>query len=173
MTATSGSQLVYFLGRYFWLVCLAVCACNYFVASRRRPRVTPRDPATEEEARFFLRVFTVVSFVPWLVMGLGQTVGGVPSIWHYFRPQDLNPYVLAFIASIFLISVAFAYWVFVLGGAKKVVELQLSQVMGLHGYGELTEGQVKFLAAAGPPFVALWVLLAVSMNTPIPKWIPR
>jgi hypothetical protein len=102
-------------------------------------------------------------------MGFGQTVGGVPNVSHYFRPHDLNPYVLAFVGSIFLISVSFAYWVFFLGGAKKAMQFRLLEAVGLRGNVELTEGRVKLFAALGPPFVILWVLLAVWMNVPIPR----
>jgi hypothetical protein len=30
--------------------------------------------------------------IPWIVMGIGLMVGGVPSMFHFFRPRDGNPY---------------------------------------------------------------------------------
>jgi hypothetical protein len=101
-------------------------------------------------------------------MGFGQVLGGVPSVWYYFRPQDGNPYVLAFVGTILLLSIAFAYWVLVADGARKVIEFQLADLMGWRGI-KLTEGRVKLFAAAGPFFVLLWVYLAASMDAPIPK----
>jgi hypothetical protein len=40
------------------------------------------------------------------------------------RPQDRNLYVLAWFASIFILALYVAYWVFLRDGAKKVVLLQ-------------------------------------------------
>jgi len=55
-------------------------------------------------------------------MGIGCLSGGAPSIFHFFRPRDGNPFVLAFFASIFLIWVLGTYWLFVRGGAEMLIK---------------------------------------------------
>jgi hypothetical protein len=157
-----------FIGRHFWLVCFGACGYNYFAARRLRGAAASNRPVNEE-AQALRRTFALVSILPWLVMGFGQTVGGVPNVWHYFRPQDGNPYVVAFPLSIFLILLCFACWVLVFGGAKKVVELALLDVVGWRVPFALTEGRLKLIAALGPPFVILWVLLLAAMNVPLPR----
>lgn len=54
-------------------------------------------------------------------MGLGCLIGGVPSVDHFFRPRDGNPFVLAFFASVFLVWGLGTHWLFARGGAEMVV----------------------------------------------------
>jgi heme A synthase len=49
-----------------------------------------------------LRLYFLWFNIPWLVMGAGCTVGRVPGIFSYLRPRDLDPWVLAFYATLVL-----------------------------------------------------------------------
>ena len=50
-------------------------------------------------------------------MGIGCTVGGVPTVFHYFQPRDGNPFVLAWWAVFFALYIIGAYWIFFSNGA--------------------------------------------------------
>ena len=165
------------LGRYFWLVCLAITAANYVKGIRSLSTKTPTDPRASAEAIALRRWIAVGSALPWAVMGWAILMGGVPNIWYFFRPQDRNPYVLAWFATLFGLALYFAYWVFFCGGAEKVVRLQPVEVRWhrttlrgtTRGTFAITEGRVKLFAAIGPLWFALWIVLASSMNVPLPK----
>ncbi|MGD9366823.1 MAG: hypothetical protein PVH87_14070 [Desulfobacteraceae bacterium] len=60
--------------------------------------------------------------IPWIVMGFGCTVGGVPSVWHYFRPSDGNPFVLAWFGSVFFLWIAGTIWLFFQNGAETLAK---------------------------------------------------
>jgi hypothetical protein len=92
------------LGRYFWLVCLSISAYQYVVGMRSLASRDSTDPRASTEAIALRRWFLVVSDLPWVVMGWAILIGGVPNIWYFFRPQDQNPYVLTWFATLFLIS---------------------------------------------------------------------
>jgi len=110
-------------------------------------------------------------------MGWAILMGGVPNIWYFFRPQDRNPYVLVWFATLFILALGFAFWVFLLEGAEKVVVLQPFEFKwywtGFRGTKsgtvELTVGRVKFFAAIGPIWIAAWIWLVSSMDAPLPK----
>jgi hypothetical protein len=135
------------------------------------------DPSTSSAAIALRRWLTLGSALPWAVMGWGILIGGVPNIWYYFRPQDRNPYVLTWFATIFAIAAYFAFWVFFLEGAQKVVVLQPVEVKwhrtGFRGttFGtvELTVGRVKLFAALGPIWIAAFAYLMSVMNVVLPK----
>jgi hypothetical protein len=173
----SSSNLFNILGRYFWLVCLSISAYQYVVGMRALASRDPTDPRASAEAIALRRWFLVVSDLPWVVMGWAILIGGVPNIWYFFRPQDQNPYVLTWFATLFLISVAFAFWVFFRGGAEKVVRLQPFEIKWSRasfsgtkqGTVELTLSRVKFFAAIAPIWVAAWTLLVWSIDAPVPK----
>jgi hypothetical protein len=135
------------------------------------------DPRASAEAVALRRWLAVGSALPWVVMGWAILIGGVPNLWYFFRPQDRNPYVLAWFASIFAIAAYFGFWVFVLGGAEKVVVLQPVELKwyrrGFRGSSqgtvELAVGRVKLFAAIGPIWMAFCTYIMSVMDTPLPK----
>ena len=170
-------DLFHFLGRYFWLLRLGFTGFQYFVGLRSLSSKDPADPRTSAEAIALRRWFTVFSELPWLVMGVGIVVGGVPNIWYYFRPQDRNPFVLAWFVSVFLLAFYFAYWVFFRGGAQKIGLLQPFELNWYRtsfrgttrGTIALTEGRVKLFAAIGPLWIAAWTYFVSLSDVALPK----
>ncbi len=156
----------HFISRYFWAISLAFSCFNYLAATRRLNATA--DAERIRLGQHYLRWFAISGTVPWLVMGVGQIVGATPTVWYYFRPQDRNPFVIAWLASLFLLSVFFAIWVFAADGARKTRELELLSAIGMRSRKPMSEFFIKLFAAIGPAFVLLWALLVVSMNAQIP-----
>ena len=156
------------IARYFWLLCLVMSGFNYFAGERAAAKAGPASPRASDEARLPRSRFAVVAALPWVVMGTGMVIGGVPNVWHYFRPQDRNPYVLAWFGSVFFVVVAFAWWVFFRDGAAKAVAYQLFETLSPRSRMMQTSGRVKFFAALGPVWIASWTAMIVWMNAPVP-----
>ncbi len=154
------------ISEYFWLVALGSAAFNYWKAARDTSKIAV--PGKASEARTYLRNFALASALPWVIMGAGQVTGATPTVWHYFRPQDGNVFVLGWLASVFVLSCLFAWWVFLAGGAKKVVEFNLVAVLGQQGANPLSEKMIRFLAALGVLMIPIWVYMAVAINAPVP-----
>jgi hypothetical protein len=165
------------VGRYFWVLCLGITAYRYVIGMRSLASRDPSDPRASAGAIVLRRWFAVAAALPWVVMGWGILGGGVPNIWYFFRPQDRNFYVLAWFATIFAIAFYFAFWVFFLEGAEKMVILQPVEIKwqrtGLRGTTagvvELTTTRVKLFAATAPIWIAAWIWLVSSIDTPLPK----
>ncbi|MCB5184562.1 hypothetical protein LG201_05030 [Methylobacillus gramineus] len=158
------------IGRYFWAICLVFSLFNYLTARRRLNSTITARTEQAAIAKSYHQWFPIAGAIPWLVMGFGQIIGHTPSIWYYFRPQDFNPYVIAWLASVFLLSILFAVWVFAADGARKTREFELLSAIGIgmRSKKPIPEALIKLLAALGPVFLLLWVYLAVSMNAPTP-----
>lgn len=152
-------------GHFFWAICLATQALQYLFASRRLARAHAGQPGKAHAAAVYLRRGAIGMAVPWLIMGCGELGGGSSGVWAYFRPQDGNPFVLAWLASLMALSLIFCLWVFLADGARKIVELKLS----LNGRPQTSPGKIRFFAAAGPFWILLWILLVVRMGVPLPK----
>lgn len=157
------------LSRYFWLVALGFSAFNYVRARRDffKSESPQRESAAEHER--YLKRFAVGSALPWVVMGIGQVTGATPTVWHYFRPQDGNPFVLAWLGVCFVTSCAYAWWVLAAGGAQKVRDLNLMAALGQRRSKPSSLFAIKALAAMGPLFFPVWVYLAVTQNVPLPR----
>jgi hypothetical protein len=156
------------LSAYFWVVALALSAFNCWKAGQSSAMST-LAPDKVFAARAYLRKFAIASAIPWVIMGVGQLTGLTPTVWHYFRPQDGNVFVLAWLAAIFTLSGVFAWWVWLADGAKKVVELNLLAALGQRGAKPPSERVAKLFAALGVVIVPIWVYGAISMNAPIPR----
>lgn len=155
------------INEYFWVIALGFALFNFWKADRDTTGAVGPDKA--RQARSYLRNFALASALPWVIMGAGQITGATPTVWHYFRPQDGNVFVLVWLATVFALSCAFACWVFLASGAKKVVEFNLMAVLGQHGDKPPSENMIKFFAALGVLIFPVWVYLAVSMNAPLPQ----
>ncbi len=83
-------------------------------------------------------------------------------------PQDGNPFVVLWFAAMFLLSAGFAWWIIFAGGASRVGELHLMELMGHYGRKRYSERSIKLLALAGVLSIPLWVYLAILTNTPLP-----
>ncbi len=88
----------FIIGRWSWVMCIAVVfasAAIFRVQARKRIQ---QDPELAEGYRKITMGFLAWANIPWIVMGAGCFLGGVPSVFHFFRPRDGDPFVLAFFA---------------------------------------------------------------------------
>jgi hypothetical protein len=106
------------VSRYFWFIAIVVTGINVLVFMLRAKRYIKENPQLKEGYVALFRGYLLWLNIPWVVMGIGCTIGGVPSVWHYFRPRDGNPYVLAWFGSVFLLWVLGTFWLFDRGGAE-------------------------------------------------------
>src|SRR5262249_32571488 len=107
--------------RHAWLVFIAVTIVNALIFRARSRRPISRDPSLQEGYRKLFWGLLIWGNLPWVIMGLGCLVGGVPTTFHYLRPPDGNPFILAFFASSFLIGILGTYWLFVRGDAETII----------------------------------------------------
>ena len=104
--------------KWLWVVFI-VFTLGYagvaWVASRRHIR---KDPELAAGYRTIIRGIVAWGNLPWFIMGIGLTVGGVPTMFHFFRPRDGNLFVLTFLGSVILLWLLILYWVFLRDGAE-------------------------------------------------------
>ena len=110
------------MSRYFWAIAIFVTCVNVVSLKRRSRRHIEANPELAKGYATLIRGHLVWMNIPWVVMGLGCTIGGIPAVWYFFRPRDGNPYVLAWFASVFLLWILGTYWLFFKGGAETLVK---------------------------------------------------
>ena len=108
--------------KHFWVAFILVTVANAAMWWYRGRPYRERDPSLTEGYRSLVRGFLFWGNVPWLVMGLGILVGDVPTIFHYFNPRSLDPFVLGWFGSIFFLWVLGTHWIFLRGGAERLVD---------------------------------------------------
>lgn len=106
-------------GKHFWLVGFALHLLLVGAAGLRASISVQQDPKIALGCNSLLQRRLILGSVPWAVMALG-TIGGVPSVWAYFRPHDGNPYVIAWYASTAFLWILSAHWMMAKNGAEFV-----------------------------------------------------
>ncbi len=108
--------------KWFWLVIIAATCLIAGIFRFKSQRHIRDNPELADGYAKIFRGIVIWGNIPWIVMGLGIIVGGVPSVRNYFRPRDGNPFVLAHFVSVFLIWTLGTYWLFFRGGAEMLVK---------------------------------------------------
>ena len=153
------------IGRYAWVLCIGATVYNFRAMGSPNDISEAKEGVVDEAKLKIIRSRVVAAMIfPWAVMGFSQVFGGVPDVWSFFRARDLNPYVWSWYTSVFLLTCAFAYWVFFRDGVRYAMAMNLIQVEGFRG--QLSEKWVKVIAAMGPPFSVAWVSLLWVMDVP-------
>lgn len=140
-----------FLETSFWLLMIMLS----FPRSPREIRDLAREhPEFGLEHSYLRRSMFWWRSLPWFFMGAGILSGATPGLRDYLRPQDLNPFVLAFLGSLVVTRVVASYWVFH-GGAEKLARHRLVAVFYLNGGNALSADQIKALLVGGACMVVI------------------
>jgi hypothetical protein len=151
------------LTKWFWAVSIIVTLLNTAIFRSRASRQIQANPKLQEGYRTLIKGLVFWGNLPWVIMGVGCVFGGVPSVFHFFRPRDGNPFVLAFFASVFLEWILGTYWLVYRGGAQMLVTHP-----GLFNLDLKTPRMVVlfwFLSLAGGIFA---VIMMFSREIPLP-----
>jgi len=117
-----GKTVFFVLSKYFWVLGIFITSVPVFSARKAAKDYVRENPDLAPGYRRLFLGYLILLNLPWLVMGIGCTFGGVPSVWHFFKPRDGNPYVLAWFASLFVMMIAITYWIFFRGGAEMLIK---------------------------------------------------
>jgi len=104
--------------RFFWLIAIVVTGINFLIFKKRSQKHILENPELAKGYASLFRGYLFWLNIPWVIMGLGCTIGGIPSVWHFFRPRDGNPYVLAWFGCVFALWIIGTFWLFFRKGAE-------------------------------------------------------
>ena len=107
---------------YFWIILIGVTAANAAAWWRyARPHIA-RKPELRQGYKRLILNFVFWGSIPWLVMGLGLSVGSAASIYDYLKPREANLWVLGWYATWVGIWVRCLWWLFRQGGAQTLAD---------------------------------------------------
>jgi hypothetical protein len=152
-----------FKSPHLWLFFVFSWCANAVIFHVRARQDIKEHPELAEGYTALIRGWLFWGSLPWLVMAFGLETGRVPTIWHYFRPRDGNPYVLALFGCVVALWLLGFFWIFLRDGA----EMLARHARILRGV-LLSPAQVKlmFLLCVGGGIAAL-IFLWVA-DAPLP-----
>jgi hypothetical protein len=107
--------------RHVWLVFVAVVLANAMILSRRARSQNEAHPELANGYRRLIRGFVFWMSLPFLVMGFGCEIGGVPTVMHFFFPAVFGPFVWAFWVVFYVELLLLGYWAVFRNGAETLV----------------------------------------------------
>jgi hypothetical protein len=107
------------ISRYAWILFILVTIANGLIWWKRSKPFVLARPELQAGYRRLVRGWILWGSIPWVVMGIGCTVGGIPNCFQFFRPRDGNYFVLAWWSSILLLIILGTFWMFT-GGAEAI-----------------------------------------------------
>lgn len=110
------------LFKYSWVMFIVVTCINAAIYKIRSKSHVDANPDLAAGYAKLIKGYLLWLNIPWVIMGVGCTIGGLPSAFHFFNPQDGNPFVLAWFGSIFMLWILGTYWLFFKKGAEALVK---------------------------------------------------
>lgn len=139
------------IAQYGWLAMLAIMWVNVVLIQRRIQPHREAFPELEPGYRRLIRGFAFWMSLPWLVMGIGCTIGGVPTIFHYLFPLTGGPFVWAFWIVCFAEYILLGYWAIRCYGAEMLVRHP-----GIIKYPIDSVREMRWLLTVGSIFGIIW-----------------
>ena len=107
---------------HFWLLALGITGLNVLIMRLWAQKFITAQPELAEGYRQLFWGMLFYLGLPWLVMGFGIVVGGVPAPLYFLNPKTGNPFVLTFhLTLVFLWLLGFV-WIYFWDGAEFYVK---------------------------------------------------
>ncbi|MGC4041583.1 MAG: hypothetical protein QM710_12575 [Flavobacterium sp.] len=103
--------------KYAWILLIAVTAFNVFQLKRRFKKHIEKAPEKEAGYNLIIRNYLIYGTIPWVIVAIGCLSGQTKTIFDYFEPAKLNPFVLLFHFSIVVIWILIIRFIYFKDGA--------------------------------------------------------
>lgn len=149
---------------YIWVFFVLAPLINGAMLHYRSKKYIKLNPELEEGYKKYIRNFVFYSSIPWVIVMIGEISGLTNSMTEYMNPKAMNPIVLIFHASIVILWILSAWWVYFQDGAEFIENHPgLWGKKGLNGTSNLTAKQVKLLLplmllGGAIAMVMMWVI---------------
>jgi hypothetical protein len=131
-----------------WILFIIVNIINHFAAKNRVEKYIVQNPELQSGYDQLFKGILILGNIPWLIMGMADLTGYTQTIFDFFRPKEMNPFVLAFHIYMLTILLLFARWIYFKKGAEFL--MQHPGIITLKGMSETsnpTAAEIKrFLA---------------------------
>jgi hypothetical protein len=115
----------FIVSKYFWVIAMVVTSFNAIIFKRQSKQHIRDNPNLADGYDKMIRGYLFWLNMPWFVMGIGCTFGGIPTVFHFFRPKEGNVFVIAWWLSVFILWIVSFYWILFQEGAEKLAKYRI------------------------------------------------
>ncbi len=104
--------------KYAWIAFLIVPFINYFYFKDKFNDYIIEKPERERGYNLIRKSILIYGLIPWIIVAIGCLSGQTESVFDYFQPAKLNPFVLLFHFSVIIIWIMLIRFIFFKDGAQ-------------------------------------------------------
>lgn len=104
--------------KYIWIALILVTVMNIFLLRKRFQKYIDQNPEKETGYNLIIKNFAIYGLIPWIIVAIGCLSGQTASVFDYFEPAKMNPFVLLFHFSIIVIWILIIRFVYFRSGAE-------------------------------------------------------
>ena len=167
-------QFEQFIFKYFWAAAFIITCINVIYMKRLSIKYIDNDPESIADYNKIVKWALFWMNLPWIVMGIGCTIGNVPTMFHFFRPRDGNPFVLAWFAILFFLYALSIYWIFFCEGAERLAKYGLVRYNAPGKSGSISNPTIVkliFILCLSGGLIA--AIAMCTIDIPIPDFSPN
>jgi hypothetical protein len=134
------------ISRYAWVLFIGVTVVNYFIIKSRVQVHIDKNPDLKAGYDKILKAILIYGTIPWFIMAIGSLTGRTNSVYDYFHPGTLNPFVLILHFYIIVLWILAVRWIYFKHGADILV--RHPGVFTIRGFGySVTSTMIKTVFA--------------------------
>lgn len=139
--------------KHTWIFFIITMFINTIIIRNRSKQYIAINPELKDGYDKLFKYFLIFGNIPWIIMGIGDLTGLTKNTFDFFNPKLLNPVVLIFHGSIFILWILGSYWIFFNNGDEF-----LAKHPGFFNFGEpsksdnINKNKIKFI----------WVLMIIG-----------
>lgn len=122
------------ISRYAWVLFIGVMVVNYFMIKSRVQEHIDKNPDLKSGYDKILKAIFIYGTIPGFIMAIGSLTGRTNSVYDYFHPRTLNPFVLILHFYIIVIWILAVRWIYFKNGADILVRHH--KVLAIRGFGD-------------------------------------
>lgn len=151
----------------FWILLIAGTFIACFEMKTRTKKYINQNPELENGYNSYFKGWLFYGNIPWIIMGIGNLTGKTNSTFDFFDPKSMNPIVILFFVSVFVLYALLVRWIYFRNGAEFFEKHPgLFEVVWFYNRQSLSASQVKSITPV--MIVAGFICFALMWFTGIP-----
>ncbi len=132
--------------KYGWLLFIVITFINVYIFKYHSKKYIAKNPLLKEGYFKLFKGILIYFNIPWLIMGIGMSLGMTENIFEYMYPNTLNPIVLIFNVTLIVLWCLCFWWIFVKKGAEFLVKHPgLIRLTSLNSKQDVSIKQIKLI----------------------------
>lgn len=142
-----------------WIIFIIITFFNVNILKKRTRKYIDKDPKLEEGYKKYFRNYLILFNIPWVIMGVGNTLGMTEHVFEYLSPAPFNPMVYILHIYIIIVCVLGIKWIYFSNGAEFLESHPgLTRKTSMEGEKNMSAGEIRVII---PLILLTWIVVII------------